>query len=866
MKRILIYIASLLLVASFSAGVFATGSVPTDVLTSTVSVVRVLAEYSDGYGTGSGFVIKSDSENTLIATNYHVVEDNPHSISVWIDEEETITAKILAYTDQKDMCILELAYPVSLAALHFADDAAQGEAVYAVGFPAAADYLSDTEAHTSAAATITDGIISAIREATVSGYGTAVKILQINAAINPGNSGGPLFNSNGEVVGINTYGIGESQGIFGAIDVGELKAFMADNDIAVASAKDEVKESPIVLYVVIATMVLAACVVGTIILTKKRRSKVAKKDVPATVSLRTYMEKHPEGIARNDAVSMLMPVALELRDMHNNGKSHLQISPDSIYVSSTGAGLRKPTDFEAARYISGYAAPEVYKGTAAGNLSDIYSFCAVLSYAISGIHPKNSLSRYNEPAISEGVEDNFSPDELVSTLDKGMALSVEERYETMQEIIIKLSPFNVKAFVAESVSPSSLGEVIPLQKKKSRIPKLAIVGFAIVVVLSAVFSVYWGNYSKATSYVDAGDYKKAKDCLFAYDLTKKHDPDLISYIEANELLAARKYDDAKSAFEELGEYRDATELVNEADYRHAAQYADANDFQSALDMYTALSEKDYKDAADKVNDTNYRLGIFTLYELEDYDEAYKIFLELHQGGYEKADEMCKETQYLWAWEYANNEEYIKAYNKFESIQDYSNVDEVLEELSEILYLEGQKMYRDGEYSAALERFVCIPEHSRTKDYLLLLYVRGVDSTRTLSSSAILSMLGYGHRLFSYESQVNELIDIFNFEDASELLLIDQSLATAFLVGTWKSSGGYYQLKFDQDGTCTHTNLPYYTDYEFKSSYYYIHEGEFRIFETIKTNYKVQYTIELITPDCMEVYCNKNKSTEILYRG
>ena len=213
--------------------VYAATSVPEPILKATGSVVRVFAEYADRYVTGSGFVIKSDKNETLIATNYHVVENNPYNISVWLSDDESVSAEILAYTDQKDMCILSLPYPASLKALTLAkSQATQGTAVYAVGFPGAADHLSDKEAHTSADATITDGIISAVREVTVSGYGTPMKVLQITAAINSGNSGGPLFNALGEVVGINTYGIDDSQGIFGAIDISELEAFMEDNAIS----------------------------------------------------------------------------------------------------------------------------------------------------------------------------------------------------------------------------------------------------------------------------------------------------------------------------------------------------------------------------------------------------------------------------------------------------------------------------------------------------------------------------------------------------------------------------------------------------------------------------------------------------------
>ena len=210
----LLSIVMVSMVSLLSSSAWAATAVPQPVMTAAKSVVRVLAEYSDGYSTGSGFVIKSDRDETFIATNYHVVEGKPHSISVWLGEEETVSATILASSAQKDLCILKLAYPVELKPLVFsANEISQGSAIYAVGFPSAADYLSDKEAHTSAEATITDGIVSAIREATISEYGTPTKILQISAAINSGNSGGPLFNDTGEVVGIATYGIDDSQGI-----------------------------------------------------------------------------------------------------------------------------------------------------------------------------------------------------------------------------------------------------------------------------------------------------------------------------------------------------------------------------------------------------------------------------------------------------------------------------------------------------------------------------------------------------------------------------------------------------------------------------------------------------------------------------
>ena len=143
MKRLSISLLIFLLIMSMTISVQAVSSVPEHVIKATESTVRVLAEYTDSYSTGSGFVIKSDKEETLVATNYHVVEGKPYSISVWLSEDETVSATILAFTSQKDMCILKLAYPISMRTIIFAEDGAkQGEAVFAVGFPGAADIRS----------------------------------------------------------------------------------------------------------------------------------------------------------------------------------------------------------------------------------------------------------------------------------------------------------------------------------------------------------------------------------------------------------------------------------------------------------------------------------------------------------------------------------------------------------------------------------------------------------------------------------------------------------------------------------------------------------------------------------------------------
>lgn len=830
MKKICSILLCILLIVSITISVYAVSSVPEPVMKATESVVRVLAEYADGYATGSGFVIKSDKEETLIATNYHVVEGKPYSISVWLGEEETVSATVLAYTNQKDMCILKLAYPVSLKPLTFSESGAkQGEAVYAVGFPGAADYLSDKEAHTSADATITDGIVSAVREATVSSYGTPTKILQINAAINSGNSGGPLFNTNGEVVGINTYGINDSQGIFGAIDVSEMKSFMADNAIAVPKT---VGELPWAIVVIIAAVVMGFAAISIVIMRKKKMKAPAKTEIK-NIPLREYMMAHPDGIGIHDAVAMLLPVALRLRDLHNNGGTHLQVSPNSICVGANGALLADATTAESDRYSSGYAAPEIYKGVSAGNLSDIYSFCAVLYYVVSGKQPMNSLSR------TDADEVTYDDAAFAEIIQSGMALESANRIASMQDVIIKLSPYNVRPFVNTSGVEKNQSSEPTAQKAKPARKKIVLV--ATIVLVIALLGTYVGCYFAARLNAQNGEFAAADSLLFAAPITRIHDAKLVAYIEAGQLMAARNYDGAKTGFESVSGYMNADELVKEVDYRHAVQYADANEFDKAISIMSALEKQGYKDAADKGLEIQYRKGVYLLMEKSNFAEANKIFTQLAKKKYNGAEDMQKETQYLWAAALIEDEDYVGAYKKLIGIKNYSDVKEVLEALEEVIYAEGQNLYYSEKFSDAKTRFDCISSYRDSKKYLTLIGAHASDVW------------------YVSDSMVDSLVNIFYFEDAAELLLSTQAIGEKFLCGAWKGDGYYFTM--DDEGSISY-DLPWF-DY---GDFYKIEDGHILLHpEDNENDTKTLFSFLAVSPDCVEVFCHKNNRTYTLYR-
>lgn len=138
-------------------------------------------------GSGSGFVISSDGQ---ILTNAHVV-DGADTVTVRLLDNKEYQAKVLGKDRQTDIALLKIdAKNLPVVRLGNSDQLAVGEWVLAIGSPFGLDYSA------------TQGIVSALgRRLPNENY---VPFIQTDAAVNPGNSGGPLFNTRGEVVGINS--------------------------------------------------------------------------------------------------------------------------------------------------------------------------------------------------------------------------------------------------------------------------------------------------------------------------------------------------------------------------------------------------------------------------------------------------------------------------------------------------------------------------------------------------------------------------------------------------------------------------------------------------------------------------------------
>ena len=161
-------------------------------------------------GAGSGFIV---SEDGLVLTNKHVVEDATAEYKVIANDKKEYAAKVLARDPAQDLAILKIeGSGFSPLKLGESNDLQIGQTVIAIG-----NALGEFQN------TVSTGVVSGLsRSITASGgqmQETLENVIQTDAAINSGNSGGPLLNMSGEVIGINTAVASQAQGIGFALPI-----------------------------------------------------------------------------------------------------------------------------------------------------------------------------------------------------------------------------------------------------------------------------------------------------------------------------------------------------------------------------------------------------------------------------------------------------------------------------------------------------------------------------------------------------------------------------------------------------------------------------------------------------------------------
>ncbi len=155
----------------------------------------------DRAGMGSGFIVSADG---YVVTNNHVVED-ARNILVRLPDRQEYDATLVGTDPRSDLAVLKIdAQDLPVLALADEAEVKVGQWVLAIGSPFGLDF------------SVTAGIVSALGRSLPTETGdNYVPFIQTDVAINPGNSGGPLFNLEGEVIGVNSQIFTRSGGSIG---------------------------------------------------------------------------------------------------------------------------------------------------------------------------------------------------------------------------------------------------------------------------------------------------------------------------------------------------------------------------------------------------------------------------------------------------------------------------------------------------------------------------------------------------------------------------------------------------------------------------------------------------------------------------
>ncbi len=165
---------------------------------------------------GTGIILTS---NGYVMTNSHVIEGSSF-LRIILTSGQSYSATVAADDPDLDLAVLKITsdrseFPV--VTLGSYEDITIGEEVLALGFP----YFNDLSGDLSA----TLGIVSALKH-NIEGSSGFGDFIQTDAEISLGFGGGPLVNMRGEVIGINTWGYTEGEGITFAITVKDIKDFI----------------------------------------------------------------------------------------------------------------------------------------------------------------------------------------------------------------------------------------------------------------------------------------------------------------------------------------------------------------------------------------------------------------------------------------------------------------------------------------------------------------------------------------------------------------------------------------------------------------------------------------------------------------
>lgn len=260
------------------------------------------------------------------------------------------------------------------------------------------------------------------------------------------------------------------------------------------------------------------------------------------------------------------------------------------------------------------------------------------------------------------------------------------------------------------------------KKKKSRRTKIivgSVVGGVAAVgltVASILFFIPLLRYTLAKKNVENGEFDKAIETFEALDGFRDSEELAVEakYQKAVFLAENERYAEARTVFEELGDYEDSAKRANtcgiEADYQEAVRALENGEYETAAKLFDSLKGKK-KDVETQAQEAHY-LYAKALLDKKDYKNAVDQFVSA--GDYRDAADQLKEARYQYGAACLKNKAYKEAYETFSLIKTYKDVPEKYKEAS---YQYGRILLNNKSWLAAVKIFGELGAYEDSKDRL-----------------------------------------------------------------------------------------------------------------------------------------------------
>lgn len=605
-------------------------AVPQEVLSARAGIVRVTCENSDGsVVSGTGFAVGEKEPITYIVTNRHVIAEDVAEITVLCADGLKVNASIYLENESADLCVLKLSktlYGLKPLAIEDTGAAKTGDAIYALGFPAASDVISVDINAAPEDVTVTDGIVSAVKTGRIKEDGAAVTLLQVNASLSGGNSGGPLLDGGGRVVGINTFTVTDAQNINAAVSAQALAALLNTAGIGYVSVADENAGNTMISVIMIAAGVFTVAV-GAVWLTRLRKKKTP-----------SVLNNLDQNLIRqiDDELYAILPVVEQVRALHAKGRFGFDICPQNIVMSRHGAELRvKSIGHNADGEMGlrpGLSARERYMGGVVGPWTDVYAVSSLLYTAITGRRLPPAFERGDDKPLFEGITAKYKA--LAASVAQGLAADISRRQSSLDDLSAQIRSC-LDGYIPQTAASEGKNPKVARDRKEhktsQRINKIAASVLAACLLLGGAALVNEINYSQTVSYAQMGEYAKARQSLKGVFSFYKDASQLSDYVEAGVAMEDGNYDAASSGFLALGSYRGAADMAKESMYRHAqflmrqGRLADAKalleeigDYADAVQLQTQIR---YQNACDYLDTGLYLSALEAFLSVDPYDDS-----------------------------------------------------------------------------------------------------------------------------------------------------------------------------------------------------------------------------------------------------